>query len=119
MGLTSYFRKFIENFALIAHALTNLTRKYQTWKWDKEEDQAFVTLINELAKQLVLVLYKQTAETELHTDASQKGLGGILMQKQDNGTFQPVSYFNKRITKEEHRYHCNEQIIAVLYVTRS
>lgn len=79
VGLSSYFRKFIKNFAVIAKPLTRLTRKNEPWVWSDEQDEAFERIKNALITRPVLALFKQGAETELHTDASVHGLAGILM----------------------------------------
>lgn len=47
-------------------------------------------------------------ETELHTDASAKGFGAILLQKQKDGKFHPVAYFSECTTKVETKYHSSE-----------
>ena len=41
IGLASYYRRFIRNFAEKAHALTNLTRKSVAWQWKVDEQSAF------------------------------------------------------------------------------
>jgi hypothetical protein len=42
IGLTSYFRKFIQGFAAIAKPLTSLTKNNVPFVWNEEEEQAFV-----------------------------------------------------------------------------
>lgn len=105
LGLSSYFRKFIHKFAVIAKPLTNLTRKGHPFRWSQNENQAFNDLKQKLTTRPVLSLYDREAFTELHTDASKVGIGGILLQKQDNGDLKPVLYYSRATTPEEQKYH--------------
>lgn len=105
IGLTSYFRKFIHGYAEIARPLTELTRKGVEWRWESEQECAFQTLKQKLVDKPVLGIYNRDAKTELHTDASSKGLGGILLQYQVDGTLKPIAYFSRVTTKEERFYH--------------
>lgn len=115
IGLTSYFRKFIEGFALIARPLTELTKKDVEWQWGPDQEQAFHMLKQRLIERPVLGIYDQDAKTELHTDASKLGLGGILMQYQNDGSLKPIAYFSRVCTREESLYHSYElETLAVV-----
>lgn len=92
LGLASYFRKFIKNFATKAKPLYNLLKKMAEFNFDKDCVTAFDSLKKELTAYPVLHLYNPTALTELHTDASSQGLGAILLQKQANSKWAP-SFF--------------------------
>lgn len=115
VGLTSYFRKFIQNFAQIARPLTELTRKGVDWQWGPDQEQAFQTLKQRLIERPILSIYDKDARTELHTDASKVGLGGILMQQQSDGCLKPVAFFSRVTSKEESVYHSYElETLAVV-----
>jgi hypothetical protein len=53
----------------------------------------------------VLALYNQEAITELLTDASMHGIGGILLQYQKDGTLQPICYYSRQTIKAEQSNH--------------
>ncbi|XP_037931175.1 uncharacterized mitochondrial protein AtMg00860-like [Teleopsis dalmanni] len=57
LGLTGYFRKFVQNYAQIAHPLTQLTRKNIAFKWSSESESAFLKLIELLANEPLLGKY--------------------------------------------------------------
>ncbi|XP_011687110.1 PREDICTED: uncharacterized protein LOC105449550 [Wasmannia auropunctata] len=64
----------------------------------------------------VLAVYSPHADTELHCDASASGFGGILLQKQGDGTWRPISFWSQRTTPVEARYHSFElECLAVNY----
>lgn len=115
IGLTSYFRKFVQNFAQIACPLTLLTKKDEKWNWGPEQEIAFQTLKQRLVEKPILAIYNADAKTELHTDASKVGLGGIFMQYQIDGSLKPIAYFSRVTSNEEKHYHSYElETLAVV-----
>lgn len=44
----------------------------------------------------------------MHTDASKHGIGGILLQKDNLGLFRPVSYYSRKTTPDEQKFHSFE-----------
>src|SRR5699024_802604 len=91
LGLTGYVRHFVKNYAPIAKPLTMLTKKDQAWVWEDATEEAFITLKRALTERPVLTLYDPNCPTEVHTDASQDGVAGILLQRKDD-RLHPVSY---------------------------
>lgn len=116
LGLTGYFRKFIKSYGEIARPLTSLLKKEAKWQWSEIENQAFSLLKESLASRPVLALYDPKLETELHTDASSLGVGGILMQWQkESRVLKPVAYFSRQTTPEEKHLHSYElETLAVV-----
>lgn len=57
----------------------------------------------------MLAVYDQLAETEVHTDASRIGIGGILLQRQNSKeSFRPVAYYSRQTSPEENNFHSYE-----------
>ena len=69
VGLVSYFRKFIRNFAVLARPLTDLLKKDVPWRWCSEQRDAFSRLKQLLVERPILALYDGEVPTEVHTDA--------------------------------------------------
>lgn len=59
MGLVSYFRKYIKNFAALATPLTNLLKKNQIFQFNEDEREAFNTLKHRLCSKLIIQIYPQ------------------------------------------------------------
>lgn len=116
MGLANYFRKYVPNFASLARPITILTKKDQPWVWGEEQSLAFHRIKSILVKQPVLALFNPDYETQIHTDASKIGLGGILLQKQPvDGAWKPVAYASRQTTSAEQKYHSFElETLAVV-----
>lgn len=114
LGLTSYFRKFVPNYARIAHDLYRLLQKDVSWEWGPEQQKAFTELKKVLTTRPILSIFRRGGDIEVHTDASSKGLAGILLQKQD-GKLKPISYFSRKTSREEAMYHSYElETLAVV-----
>jgi len=76
LGLASYYCKFIKNFAKITAPLTNLLKKFVvTYEWEGACDEAFETFKGILVKASVLKL----PDFEIHSDASNFAIGGVLV----------------------------------------
>lgn len=115
IGLASYFRKFINNFASIARPLTDLTKKESSWHWNSEQETSFKNLKEALVQRPLLGIYDPRNETYLHTDASKYGLAGILLQKTESGILKPIAYFSRKTTVDEQKYHAYElETLAVI-----
>lgn len=109
VGLASFFRRFVYNFACLARPLTKLTKVDVPWVWGKEQDTAFLDIKSRLVSRPVLALYNAEYITEVHCDASKMGVGGILLQKPDEkASLRPVAYFSRQTTKEEEFWHSYE-----------
>ncbi|CAB3252388.1 unnamed protein product [Arctia plantaginis] len=50
----SWYRRFIENFSLVAEPLTRLTKKKVVWRWEKKQTEAYEILKQKLTSAPVL-----------------------------------------------------------------
>jgi transposase InsO family protein len=92
-----------------------LTRKNAVWNWGPEQDNTFLKLKQALVEKPILAAYRPDAITEVHTDASSQGLGAIILQKQPDDTFKPITYFSRCTTPAEKYYHSFElETLAVV-----
>jgi len=100
LGLASYYRKLIKNFTKIVAPLTNLLKKSaMTYEWEGACDEAFETLKGILVKAPVLKLPDFDKDFEIHSDASNFAIGGILVQEG-----RPVAFESKKLSETERRW---------------
>lgn len=116
LGLTGFFRKFIENFAEINRPLRPLLQTTGNVKfcWSAEHNCAFEALKSCLISKPILTLYDRNQQHEVHTDASATGIAGVLMQECD-GKWKPVAYYSRHNNDAEQRYHSYElEVLAIV-----
>ena len=80
LGFVSYYRRFIESLSIHAHHLYKLLKKGVKYIWGEEQQIAYDYLIQALTHEPILVHYDPEAEHEIRTDASDEGLGAVLIQ---------------------------------------
>jgi hypothetical protein len=99
LRLASYYRKFIKNFVKIATPLTNLLKKSsRTYEWEEACNEAFETLKGILVKTPVLKFPNFDKDFEIHSDASDFAIGGVLVQ---DG--RPVAFESKKLSETERK----------------
>jgi len=92
LGLTGYYRKFIKYYGLISKPLTDLLKKNVPFQWTPGVNTAFETLKTQLVQAPVLAIPDFSQQFVIEIDASDLGIGAVLMQNQ-----QPVAYLRKAL----------------------
>lgn len=115
LGLCAYYRRFVENFSVIAEPLTRLTRDNVPFAWQDDQEDAFNELRRRLQAAPILAHFDENAATDIHTDASNFGLGAVLIQWQ-NGTEKVIAYASRSLSKAETNYSTTEkECLAVVW----
>jgi len=115
LGLSGYYRKFIQSYSLIAKPLTTLLRKDVKFEWTDECQKSFDTLRNALCTEPILQYPDFDKTFILTTDASGKALGAILSQQHDDKDL-PVAYASRTLSKSENNYSTTElECLAIVF----
>ena len=80
LGLVGYYRRFVQGFSSIAASLTKLTKKNAPYVWTDQCEASFQELKKRLTSAPVLILPSESGGYTIFTDASNIGLGCVLMQ---------------------------------------
>ncbi|GJT27539.1 putative reverse transcriptase domain-containing protein [Tanacetum coccineum] len=99
-GLTGYYRRFIEGFLKIAKPMTKLTQKKVKFEWGDKQETSFQLLKKKLCSAPVLALPEGSEDFIVYCDASIKGLGAVLMQRDKRRWLELLSDYDFEI-----RYH--------------
>ncbi|KAL5773512.1 hypothetical protein ACOSQ2_013436 [Xanthoceras sorbifolium] len=99
LGLTGYYRKFVEGFPKIVVPLTKLTRKEEKFVWSEVCQQNIDELKRRLTSAPVLTLPSGKDGFTVYCDASRQGLGCVLMQHE-----KVIAYASRQLKKHEHNY---------------
>ena len=80
LGMTNYQRKFVEGYSKITAPLTDLLKKGKRWSWTEKCREAFEELKRRMVTAPILRLPDFERPFEVHTDASDFAIGGVLLQ---------------------------------------
>lgn len=108
IGLCSYYRKFIREFAHTAGPLYKLTCLGAHFTFGKAETQAFESLKAAITSESILRLPDFTKPFQVETDASGFATGAVLTQD-FGGTQLPIAFESRRMNTAETRYPVHEQ----------
>nr|GFA64801.1 putative reverse transcriptase domain-containing protein [Tanacetum cinerariifolium] len=98
-GLVGYYRRFIEGFLKIAKPMTKLTQKKIKFEWGDKQEAAFQLLKQKLCSAPILALPEGSEDFIVYCDASNKGLGDVLMQRE-----KVISYASRQLKIHEKNY---------------
>jgi len=107
LGLTSFFRRFVHQFARIAAPLHGLLKKSSKWHWGEEQENAMQQLKDSLINAPQLVHDNEKNHLVIRTDASKGGLGATISILRDKKEW-PVTFISRRTSAAEENYHSNE-----------
>ena len=99
LGMTNYLSKFIPNYSEKTTLLRELLHKGVEFCWLQQHQEAFEALKSELIKPTILQYYDVKKPVVLTYDASQSGLGAVMIQEE-----KPVAYASRALTETEIRY---------------
>ena len=115
LGLTGYYRRFIEGFSKLAGPLHCLTRKGVKFEWTDRCEGSFQTLKEKLTSAPVLTLPEGNEGFKVYSDASHQGLGCMLMQHK-----RVVAYASRQLKKHELNYPTHDlELAAVIFALKT
>ena len=120
VGLVGHYRYFIKGFAKIAALLYDLTsgdnkdKKSEHVDLSPETLEAFDRLKAACLQAPILAFLDFDKPFLLEMDASGRGLGAVLSQKQAGGQYHPIAYASRVMNETEQRYHSNKEEFLTL-----
>ncbi|GJR45809.1 putative reverse transcriptase domain-containing protein [Tanacetum coccineum] len=114
LGLAGYYRRFIEGFSKIARPMTKLTQKSVKFEWGEKAEAAFQLLKQKLCSAPILALPEGSENFVVYCDASHKGLGVVLMQRE-----KVIAYASRQLKVHEKNYTTHDlELGAVVFALK-
>ena len=111
LGMVPYLSQYMPNISSLTAALRGLLKKDALFQWSEAHDVAFQRIKNQTSEDVCLRYFDTTKEVVLQVDASQVGLGVVLLQ---DG--KPVAYASKALTAAEMRYaNIEREMLVVVF----
>ena len=115
LGKINYYGRFIQNLSEKASPLYFLLKKSSKFEWTNDCQVAFEKLKTDVISATKLSHYNETKPLILATDASQRGIGAVLMQKQ-NDEERPIAHASKTQSSTQQRYsQIEREALSIIY----
>ncbi|XP_014249829.1 uncharacterized protein K02A2.6-like [Cimex lectularius] len=86
------------------------------WTWGPQQKTAFERIKKDLTEAPLLAFYDPELPTRVSADSTSYGLGGVLLQQQKKGEWQPVSYISRMLSDTEQNYsNIEREALAVAW----
>ncbi|GJT88401.1 reverse transcriptase domain-containing protein [Tanacetum coccineum] len=113
LGVVGYYRRFIKSFSKIAKPMMKLTQKSMKFDWSEKAESAFQLLKQKLCSAPILALPEGSENFVVYCDASRKGLGAVLMQKE-----KVIAYASRQLKIHKKNYLKLEVVVFALKMWR-
>ncbi|GJW50404.1 putative reverse transcriptase domain-containing protein [Tanacetum coccineum] len=109
LGLAGYYRRFIEGFSKITKPMTKLTLKKVMFVWGNKQEAAFQLLKQKFCSVPIMALLERSDDFIVYCDASIKGLGVVLMQRE-----KVIAYASRQLKIHEKNYTTHDLELGVV-----
>jgi hypothetical protein len=118
LGLTGYYRHFVQNYSRIAQPLTNLTRAETSFDMEGAPTAAFEDLKRRMMEAPILMIPDPKKPFMVTTDASDYAIGAVLEQMDDRKT-RPCAYLSRTLTPAERKWPVyDKELYAIMEAIR-
>lgn len=115
LGIANWVRCFIPKFADLTYKMTESLKKIRgNWEWSEELEDEFNTFKKNLENIDEIILPDYKKKFILKTDASNSGIGAVLLQEFD-GELKPIVWASKKLTECERKYGITEKEMLAVY----
>ena len=116
LGMINYYSKFLPYLSTQLAPLYSLLQKNQTWKWGKDQQQAFDEAKQLLTSSQVLAHYDSQKDLLLACDASPYGVGAVLSYRMDDGSERPIAFASRSLSPAEKNYaQLDKEGLAIVF----
>ncbi|GJR11836.1 putative reverse transcriptase domain-containing protein [Tanacetum coccineum] len=105
-----YYRRYIEGYSENHQPMTKLTQKKVKFEWGDKQEAAFQLLKQKLCSAPILALPEGSKDFIVYCDASKKGLGAVLMQRE-----KVISYASCQLKIHEKNYTTHDLELGAVY----
>ena len=117
LGLASFYRRLVTNFAEAAKPLTIMTRKDQNLIWCTSQQEAFEDLKNRLSKNSRASLSK--FRTSIYPQQMPEVAVAAILSEVQYGVENSIAYASRQLIKAEQSYAASEiKILALVWATK-
>lgn len=101
LGMAGYYHKFCSHFSMLMEPLTALLKKGGGFVWSNACQESFGKLKSILISEPVLMAPNFEKQFKLFVDASDMGMGAVLLQEDCSGEDHPVCYYSRKFDSHQ------------------
>ncbi|CAF3952238.1 unnamed protein product [Rotaria sp. Silwood1] len=106
--MAEYYRNHIPNFSTLAQPLFDLTKKHEKFIWGIEQQNSFDKIKQLLISEPLLQFPNSDIPFIIQVDASNYGIGAVLMQDNGKGE-QPIAFMSQKLNKQQRNWNATEK----------
>ena len=120
LGLAQYYAIYIPKMHKLRAPLNELLKKRQKWIWSKECQNAFEEIKKCLLSDLALAHFDPQKELIVASDASDYGLGAVLLHRLEDGSTKPIAHASRSLLPAERNYsQIEKESLAIIYAIKN
>lgn len=109
LGLAGWYRRFVENFSTIVAPISDLVSNKSKFRWTSQAQEAFDKVKMLLTTAPILANPDFSRKFFVHCDASNYGIGAVLVQLDDEGNERPIAYMSRKLNTAQRNYSVTER----------
>ena len=109
IGMLNYLSPFCQNLSSTIQPLRALTKDGVAFQWSQLQQNSLQQAKKLISTAPTLMYYDLHKPVVLQVDASEKGLGGALLQPNRDGKLQPVAFTSSSMSESAQRYSLIEK----------
>ena len=109
LGLANYYKKFVQRYSKKVAHLIDLLIQDKKWVWTNACQEVFEKLKAAVSSEPVLCLPDFELPLEVHTNAFDKAIGGVLVQEKN-----PIAYKSGKLNDAEQKCSAHEKEMIVV-----
>ena len=116
LGRCNYYRQFVARYSGYLDPFRDILKESNRWTWTAVHKKAFRELKNNLADCIMLKHYIPNIPFKLQTDASSKGISGVLFQVDEKGNQYVITLVSRCLSIAESHYSTTElELLSIVY----
>lgn len=116
LGKVNYYNKFITRFSDKCKPLNRLRQKSITWNWSSDCQSAFDQLKKDISNATILAHFDPKLPVVLATDASNYGVGAVILHRYTDGSERPIAHASKTLSSAEKNYsQIEKEGLSIIY----
>ncbi|KHJ98390.1 hypothetical protein OESDEN_01620 [Oesophagostomum dentatum] len=119
LGMVNYFGVFVKDMRQLCARLNALLKKNAPFKWSPDCNDAFEKAKDVLASPLLLTHYNPKQELIVAVDASEYGIGAVILHRFADETKKAISHSSRNLTDTEKKDgQIEKEGLALVYAVR-